>query len=152
MHQTYSEGALNLEAYTVNHMGDDGKIEACDVVAFYDWNVSSAGEGTDQIFLQWSSEYFTCKSDFVACSYVKNYCSGQKEYYQQRAQTRHLSRQILLRMMCEMPLISVFCIFTVLRHFSLDQKNSLIYKYPAMTREDHPDMAYSYVRVLLFYD
>ena len=68
-------------------MGDDGKIEACDVVAFYDWNATSAGEGTDQIFLQWSSEYFTCKSDFVACSYVKNYCSGQKEYYQQRAQT-----------------------------------------------------------------
>ena len=65
---------------------------------------------------------------------------------------RHLSRQIFLRMMCEMPLISAFCIFTVLRHFSLDQKNSLIYKYPAMTREDHPDMAYSYVRVLLFYD
>lgn len=60
MHQTYSEGALNLEAYTVNHMGDDGKIEACDVVAFYDWNVTSAGGGTDQIFLQWSSEYFTC--------------------------------------------------------------------------------------------
>lgn len=87
VHQTYSEGALNLEAYTVNHMGDDGKIEACDVVAFYDWNVTSAGGGTDQIFLQWSSEYFTCKSDFVACSYVKNYCSGQKEYYQQRAQT-----------------------------------------------------------------
>ena len=50
MHQTYSEGALNLEAYTVNHMGDDGKIEACDVVAFYDWNVTSAGGRTDQIF------------------------------------------------------------------------------------------------------